>query len=349
MLKIKQIMEEEGEHLKNEDGRHITLTSTELGELWKNYLGETLLDCVYTHYLTNVDDQRIRELLEKAQEMTRKHIAKLKDIFHKETFPIPIGFSDNDLNEEAPAIFTDKFYLFYLKETSRINLLLFSNALTVSFRDDIRQYFDECIDDASELYQDAMNSMLAKGLLIRAPFIPIPDKVRFIESKDFLHKLIGKERPMTSTEITSMYVNLDSNQLGKSLMMGFSQVVESKELKKYMVRGRDISQKNITILQDLLTKDHLPSPQLWDPEVLDSKVAPFSEKLMLYHVALANAGSMVNYGIGITSIFREDISLDISRLVVEISQFSKDGVKMLIEKGWLEQPPMAADRDELAK
>ena len=335
--------------MNNEEDRNITLTSTELGELWKNYMGETLLECVYTHYLTNVDDHRIRELLEKSLGMTRNHISKLKDIFHKETFPIPIGFGENDLNNEAPAIFTDKFYLFYLKETSRISLLQFSNALTVSFREDIRRYFDECIDDMNELYQDAMNSMLAKGLLIRAPFIPIPDKVKFVESKDFLHKVIGKQRPMTSTEITNMYVNLDSNQLGKSLMMGFSQVVESKELKKYMVRGRDISQKNITILQDLLTKDHLPSPQLWDPEVLDSKVPPFSEKLMLYHVALANAGSLVNYGLGITSTFREDITLDISRLVVEISQFSNDGVKILIEKGWLEQPPMAADRDALAK
>ena len=335
--------------MNNEEDRNITLTSTELGELWKNYMGETLLECVYTHYLTNVDDHRIRELLEKSLGMTRNHISKLKDIFHKETFPIPIGFGENDLNNEAPAIFTDKFYLFYLKETSRISLLQFSNALTVSFREDIRRYFDECIDDMNELYQDAMNSMLAKGLLIRAPFIPIPDKVKFVESKDFLHKVIGKQRPMTSTEITNMYVNLDSNQLGKSLMMGFSQVVESKELKKYMVRGRDISQKNITILQDLLTKDHLPSPQLWDPEVLDSKVPPFSEKLMLYHVALANAGSLVNYGLGITSTFREDITLDISRLVVEISQFSNAGVKILIEKGWLEQPPMAADRDALAK
>ncbi|NMH69319.1 DUF3231 family protein [Bacillus sp. RO3] len=335
--------------MQKDDGRHITLTSTELGELWKNYMGETLLDCVYTHYLTNVDDQRIRELLEKAREMTRKHIDKLKEIFHKESFPIPEGFGENDLNEGAPAMFTDKFYLFYLKETSRLNLLLFANALTVSFREDIRRYFDECMNDSSELYQDAMNSMLAKGLLIRAPFIPIPDKVTFIQSKDFLHKLIGKQRPMTSTEITSMYVNLDSNQLGKSLMMGFSQAVKSKELKKYMVRGRDISQKNVTVLQDLLTNDHLPSPQLWDPEVLNSKTAPFSEKLMLYHVALANAGSLVNYGMGITSTYRDDISLDISRLVVEIAQFSKDGVNMLIEKGWMEQPPMAADRDELAK
>ncbi|WP_179884991.1 DUF3231 family protein [Bacillus sp. AFS015802] len=335
--------------MKNEDGRNITLTSTELGELWKNYIGETLLDCVYTHYLTNVDDSRIKELLEKAKGYSEKHIKKLTDIFQSVNFPIPRGFGEEDLIKGAPAIFTDKFYLFYLKETTRINLFLFSNALSVSFREDIRTYFDECLKDTSDLYHDAMDCMLAKGLLIRAPFTPIPTEVTFVDSKDFLHKIIGKQRPLTSTEITGLYVNLDSNQLGKSLMMGFSQIVKSKDIKEYMLRGREISQKNITIFQDLLTKDHLPSPQLWDPEVLESTESPFSERLMLYHVALANAGSLVNYGVGITSTFRHDITLDLSRLVVEIGDFSNDGVKLLIEKGWLEKPPMAADRDELAK
>lgn len=335
--------------LDTQDGRNITLTSTELGELWKNYIGETLLNCVYTHYLTNVDDQRIKELLEKARKISQKHIEKLSEIFTKEKFATPAGFDENDIKSDAPAIFTDKFYLFYLKETMRISLIQFANALTVSFREDIRGYFDECIDDISELYQDAMNCMLAKGFIIRAPFIPIPDEVKFVESKDFLHKLFGKQRPMTATEITAMYVNLDSNQLGKSLMMGFSQSVTCEEIKKYMLRGRDISHKNIKVLQDLLMKDHLPSPQLWDPEVLDSKVAPFSEKLMLFHVAFANSGSLLNYALGLGSSFRHDIGLDIARLVTEIANFSDDGVKLLIEKGWLEQPPMAADRDELAK
>ena len=335
--------------MTNQDGRHITLTSTELGELWKNYIGESLLYCVYTHYLSNVEDDRIKAILEKAQNIIKQHMVKLEDLYKKENFSIPTGFGENDINNQAPAIFTDKFYLFYLKETSRINLLQFSNALTVSFRADVREYFYECLKDMSDLYQDTIEAMLAKGLIIRAPFIPVPSEVKLVESNDFLHKLIGKQRPMASTEITTMYVNLDSNQLGKSMMMAFSQVAESEDIKKYMLRGRDISHKNIIILQDLLTKDHLPAPQLWDPEVLESKVPPFSEKLMLYHVALANGGSLFNYGISLTSTFRNDISLDIARLVTEIAQFSNDGVKILIKKRWLEQPPMAANRDELAK
>ncbi|WP_198008166.1 DUF3231 family protein [Bacillus sp. SG-1] len=335
--------------MKTEDNRNITLTATELSELWKNYIGETLLDCVYTHFKTNTNDERIKELLEKAHNMTQKHITKLKEIFDKDEFVLPNGFGDKDVIRDAPPLFTDKFYLFYLKEVSRINLIQFSNALTVSFREDIREYFDECIDDTSEIHQDVMNSMLTKGMVIRAPYIPIPKTVEFIESNKFLNNFFGKERPISATEIMGVYVNLDSNQFGKSLMIGFSQVIESEEIKKYMLEGRDLAQKNVKALQDMLTKDHLPAPQLWDPEVLESKAAPFSEKLMLYHIALANVGSVLNYGVGFTSTYRYDLATDFLRLVSEIAKFSNKGVKLLIEKGWLEQPPLAADRDKLAK
>lgn len=335
--------------LSNEQGRNITLTATELGELWKNYLGETLIHCMYSHYLENVEDERVKQLIEKAQTITTKHIAKLKELFNKENFPIPSGFSENDVISGASRIFSDKFYLFYIKEMSRINLLLFSNALTVSFREDVRRYFDECIDDISELYQDSMNALLAKGLIIRAPFIPIPKQAEYVNDKDFLHKLIGKQRPISATEISGIYIGLDSNQLGKSIMVGFSQVVEDQEIKQYMLRGRDISQKNVNVLQDVLTADHLPSPQLWDAEVLASKEPPFSEKLMLFHVSLATSGSLLNYSFAIAGTYRYDITQDITRLVGEIGHFLDDGAKMLIKKGWFEQPPLAADRDKLAE
>ncbi|MEK3884811.1 DUF3231 family protein [Paenibacillus sp. PL2-23] len=335
--------------MDNQEGRYITLTATEIGEIWKNYIGETLLDCVFSHYVSNTNDQRIKQLLEKAQQMTQKHISKLKEIFHKESFALPAGFSSNDVHQNATVIFTDKFYLFYLKEMARINLIQFSNSLTVSFREDIRSYFDECIDDASELYQDVMNCMLAKGFIIRAPGIPIPKEVKFVESNGFLHNMFTKQRPLSATEITGLYINLDANQLGKSLMIAFSQAANSSDIKKYMVAGRDLSSKNINKLQDLLTKDHLPSPQLWDAEILDSKQAPFSDKLMLYHVSLANAGSMLNIAFGVSSNLRHDVALDYAGMLTDISKFSEQGVKMLIEYGWLEQPPLAADRDQLVK
>ncbi|WP_420489970.1 DUF3231 family protein [Neobacillus vireti] len=36
------------------------------------------------------------------------------------------------------------------------------------------------------------------------------------------------------------------------------------------------------IFSQLLTKDQLPAPPLWDSDVTDSTISPISDKLMMY-------------------------------------------------------------------
>ena len=38
-----------------------------------------------------------------------------------------------------------------------------------------------------------------------------------------------------------------------------------------------------------------------------------------------------------------------NRLMVEIQLYSEDGSNIMINNKWLEQPPIASDRDKLAK
>ncbi|KJR48844.1 hypothetical protein UF75_0731 [Desulfosporosinus sp. I2] len=44
---------------------------------------------------------------------------------------------------------------------------------------------------------------------------------------------------------------------------------------------------------------------------------------------------------------RKDVALSFSRLMAEILDYVKDGADLLIENGWLEKVPEAADRQEL--
>ncbi|WP_369690690.1 DUF3231 family protein [Neobacillus fumarioli] len=46
---------------------------------------------------------------------------------------------------------------------------------------------------------------------------------------------------------------------------------------------------------------------------------------------------------------RRDLAVDYVRLSAEITTYAEDGAKIMMKNGWLEQPPMAADRDELVK
>jgi hypothetical protein len=43
------------------------------------------------------------------------------------------------------------------------------------------------------------------------------------------------------------------------------------------------------------------------------------------------------------------LAADYIRLTAEIAAFAEDGLNIMIDNGWLEQPPQATDRDKLAK
>jgi hypothetical protein len=54
--------------------------------------------------------------------------------------------------------------------------------------------------------------------------------------------------------------NIQTNQLGSSLAIGFSQVAQSKKVKEFFIRGKEISLKHINVFSDYLTQNSLPVP-----------------------------------------------------------------------------------------
>jgi len=48
---------------------------------------------------------------------------------------------------------------------------------------------------------------------------------------------------------------------------------------------------------------------------------------------------------------RRDLTADYARMINEVALIAEDGISinLLIEKGWMEQPPSANDHESLAK
>lgn len=150
-------------------------------------------------------------------------------------------------------------------------------------------------------------------------------------------------------EITHLYSNIQTNKLGEALAIGFSQVAKSTEVRKYFLRGKEISEKHIGVFGSYLRDDNLPVPMTWNHEVTESKDSPFSDKLMMFHFGLMNFSGAGNYGVSIAASQRSDLGVMYSRLMTEVLKYGEDGVNILIDEGWLEQPPLAPDRDALSK
>jgi hypothetical protein len=336
-----------GNHM---DQRHndIRLTSGEIAVLWGSYMNDTLGICTLSYFLKDAKDPEVRSVLEYAISISKKHIEVIKEIFNSEKFPLPTGFTKQDVNLNAKQLFTESFMLYYLQNIGSMGLNSYSLAIPNSARKDIREYFMHCLRSSAELYDKTSSIMLKKGIFIRCPSIPYPNQTEYVRHQHFLSGWFGDQRPLTSIEISFLFLNLFHNTLGNSLMTGFSQVGQSKEIRRHMVRGAEISKHHSLVFSKFLSESNLETPMTWDIMPSASTEPPFSDKLMLYHTMALNSSGLGFYGASMGGAARRDLALAYSRLIVEVGDYSEDGVKMMIKNEWFEKPPSAVDRKKLA-
>jgi hypothetical protein len=328
---------------------HIKLTSGELSVLWGSYMNDSLAIFATSYFLKDVEDPDIRSVLEYGSDLAKKHIEVVTDIFKEEKIPIPTGFTEQDVNLNAPRLYSDTFMLYYMQNMGATGINSYSIALPNAARIDIREYYTSCMGSSCELYNRASNVLQEKGLFIRSPYIPYPSQGEFVHKQHFLAGWLGEQRPLTTVEISFLFFNLYRNSLGSALLTGFSQVVQSKEVRRFMVRGTEISKHHCEVFSKFLSQDDLVVPMTWDESPTTSTEPPFSDKLMMFHsLALNNAG-IAYYGTSLGGAVRKDLAAAYSRLVTEVGEFGIDGVNIMIDNGWLEKPFSSPDRKDLAK
>lgn len=327
----------------------IRLTSAEISSLWGGYIGDSMSNCVLRYFLATVEDAEVKPIIEYALGLTEEHITFKYELFKNEQFPVPHAFTVEDVNVDAPKLFSDGFMLLYLRQMGISGLGAYSIALASSARIDIREFFTHNLMTTAELLNKTTTVLESKGLFIRPPYISHPETVEYVQKEGWMNGLFGDKRPLNAAEITHLYMNTVTNTIGKALMMAFAQVAKSKEATNYFIRGRDISTKHIEVFSSLMRDDNIPAPMTWDTEVTDSTVAPFSDKLMLSHTTFLSSLGLTNYGAAIAASARRDLAANYLRLSAEIGTYADDGAALLIKNGWLEKIPGAIERDALTK
>jgi hypothetical protein len=331
--------------------QNVRLTSAETATLWTTYINDTMAKCVLTYFMNKAEDAEIQKAIEYAYRITIDHIERLTKLFIAEDFPVPQGFTDEDVNVNANRLFSDSFFMYYLKNMAKVGIVNHGAAYSMASRSDVRKLFNDCLMDAASLDEKITEVMQQKGIYVRPPCISNPAEIDFVTNKNFISGgLFGLKdtRPLLSIEIAQLFANVNTNALGKALLIGFSQVVRSNEIRQYLITGKEISSKHIKIFSDILTSEDIPTPMVWDNEVMDSREAPFSDKLILFHVSVLVAAGTANYGVSAAASPRKDLAASYVRLAAEVASYAENGALLLIKNRWLEEPPQAPDRDALA-
>lgn len=327
--------------------KNIPLISSEIAGLWNSYMSDSMITCVLKYFLNQVENEETRAILQKTYDLSAQHIQELTNIFNVEQLPVPNGFTDSDVNVNAPRLFTDGFYLQYLGYMARVSMHNYTLMLNQIARSDIRAYFSKRINEYIDLYNNSADLRLSQGIFIRAPRVEVTKEVQYVKSQTFLLDFLGDKRPMVAGELTYVFAIIFSNIVGRAITTGFGQVSKEKKNSKYFFQGKDISSSQISDLTSLLTDEGIPIPSTSDSYVTDSKVPPFSEKLMVNHSLIMSSSGISNLGMAIADTMRADLQTKYMKFFVENMKYSKDGADILIANGWLEQPPQVVRHENL--
>ncbi|GIN62210.1 hypothetical protein J27TS8_22030 [Robertmurraya siralis] len=320
------------------------LTSVEMGKLWATYMGNNMAQYILTYYLQHVDDKDIKNLLQEALGLSEEFVKTVTEIFIKDHIPIPNGFSEEDVNLNAPRLFQDEFYVHYLKYTSKAGMSIYNVAIPLVYRKDVQEFFRYCMDCTLDLIEKIKHIALDKGFTKKPPLIPTPEKIEFVH-EDFLNGFVGHVRPMHALEITHLYDLIESNVTSKALISAFSKVTKDEEIRTLFERGEKVTTRNIENYMKKLHEENLPSLPFLNDLVTSSAFSPFSDKIMLYHKIDMFTIKIRAFGNAVAVNGRRDISMMYTKALLRNAAFLQDATKIMIEKGWFEKPPSLKEKD----
>jgi Protein of unknown function (DUF3231) len=150
-------------------------------------------------------------------------------------------------------------------------------------------------------------------------------------------------------EIGDITFNMNKMHMHVALKVGFSQVVQSKKVRQFVKRGAEISNKHIATFEQVFREEKLNTPISWQSYVTSSTVSPLSDKWVMYQILLSTQVAVAFYGSALSVTNRRDLAEKYIGLTSELIRFGEDGMNLMIDLGWLEEPPKASDRRALTQ
>ncbi len=328
--------------------RSIRLSSAEISGLWQVYIQESMAACLFTYFLHHNKDDEVRELLQDAFELSERHVEQITNIFHEEGIPIPDGFSEKDLDLTAPPLFYDMFALSLVYSVSRMSMINTGFITANVGRQDVLDFFVSMIQKTTNLYRKSTELLLAKGIYDRPPMIPYPDDVEYVKKFSYISGF-GKKRPLNVTEITEIFFNTERNYFSILICMGLLQVVKDKEIHQFIAEGKRISEKQLNTFNDIFKREELLGNISTSMEVTASTVNPFSDRLVVTLFTKLNAIDITLIGHALSLALRTDLAAYYQKYSLEILAYMAKGFKLMVERGWAQEPPNAPERRKLQK
>lgn len=323
------------------------LSSREMSQLWLIYQANSSIQCILQYFVATAQDAEIKALFDEALNEIPLRLRTMTHLFNSVGFPIPHGFNDKDVELSAKRLYSDSLMLAYVRTLNKFGMLKLANALPLASRPDVRECINSALVEAQNLMNKTEDLLSKKGISVKPPYTPVPRSVNYVTGQNYYGSLLGEKRPINVLECTHVFGRLETKLSESAILLGFAQVAKDKNVKAYFSKGIETFDKIIDRWSSTLKEEDLPAPFLWPSEVTDSTESPFSDKLMLFHLMYIIAFSITANGFALGSCNRNDLLLGFNKSVLELGVYGKKGLDIMIEKSWLEEIPLVADREQI--
>ncbi|WP_077619957.1 DUF3231 family protein [Bacillus sinesaloumensis] len=323
------------------------ITSSELGSLWLTYQEKTMYLRMLEYFIEKADDETTKEIMTNLHQEFSTYVEKITDTLRQEGAVIPIGYTEEDVNKEVPKLYDNGFDIMFIRLLNEISMGLHALNITMVFREDIVMLFKELTEIAQRYYNICTQYLLEKGLLVKSPYVSMPKSVQFAKDTSYLGGLsinpFSEKRSLNTVEVAHIHHAIESNLLGFQLMTGFAQCAKEEDIINYFDEGASLARSIVKKLSDILLQSSIQTPQTAGGNVTHSTLAPFSEKLMMYCTSLLCSFSMGSGSLGTAFSLRNDLPANMSVFLKDIFEYAHKGAKLMIKKGWLEEPPQMSE------
>jgi len=262
----------------------IPISSSELGTLWTTYQRKKMMKMLINHFVDKSENEESKKILFDFTKETEIHISEIENIFSNEKAICPIAFDDNDIFKDAPPLFEDMFSIIFLRLLMKMDMGANAINLSMAYRNDIREFYKRSSIYSQDIFDLCTGFLLERGILARPPYVTMPKRTEFVEEKRYMSglNLIGEKRALNTIEVGFLVHALEANIFGMQLMTGFAQVATESEVRKYFIKGKELSKKIITQFNSVLLQSDLPAKLLFvEKDILS--YANEGGKLMIKH------------------------------------------------------------------
>lgn len=327
------------------------LSSSELGTLWMTYQEKTMKQRMLEYFIEQADDSRAKKIMQDTHKKITNYLDDIKNILKKEGAVIPVGFTEQDVNPGVPKLYDNMFDIMFLRLLKEMSMGLHTLHINMAYRKDIVLLYKELTAFTQSIYDECVDYLQEKDVLPRPPAVSMPKSVNFATGTNYMSgfNLFSDKRALNTVEVSHLYNTIESNVLGMQMITGFAQVANEPEVKKYFIKGKELAKKIVTDYTQLLLQSDIQPSSTWGAKATDSKVAPFSDKLMMYCTSLFCSFGLGSSTIGTAFSLRSDLPLTFMATAKDIFTYGMDGGKIMAKNGWLEEPPQMENRNDLTK